>query len=171
MEVEKYIMTYLTGKKEVNLRILGKYFVKNNINKAKLIINNKKGILKDIININENKIKIQLILNKNIANKSEMFKDCEHLLSINDNKEILDFTYNEYLDNFEDKEIDNLFDIDINNENDRSSFYDNIGDNQFFNSIEFNTIKDKRTNNSTILFFKNKFQNMKNIDTILNTNF
>ena len=100
-----------------------------------------------------------------------MFKDCEHLSSINDNKEILDFTYNEYLDNFEDKEIDNLFDTYINNEDDKSSFYDNIGDNQIFNSIEFNTIKEKRTNNSTILFFQNKLQNMKNIDVNLNTYF
>ena len=50
MEFERYKMTYkkeLNDKNENNLRILGKYFVKKNINKGKLIINNKKCIHKD----------------------------------------------------------------------------------------------------------------------------
>ena len=46
-----------------NIRILGHKFIKNNINKAKLIINNKKYRLKKLINnkkIKYNKIKINI---------------------------------------------------------------------------------------------------------------
>ena len=72
MEVEEYKMVYKTKNDEIliyelnlinkklykeiksdNIRILGKDFVKNNKNKGKLIINNKKYKLKEFININE----------------------------------------------------------------------------------------------------------------------
>ena len=80
MEVEKYKMIYKIENKSNNLRILGDDFVKNNINKGKLIINNKKFSLKSIISINEmKKCKIEIILVKNIYNKSCMFKNCETL--------------------------------------------------------------------------------------------
>ena len=46
-----------------NLRILGEDFVKNNINKGKLIISNKKLFFKGVISINNIKInKIKMII-------------------------------------------------------------------------------------------------------------
>ena len=75
-------MSYRTEDNSSELRILGDYFVKNNKNKGKLIINNKKCSIKDIVlfkNINKNKI--YMILGKNIYNKSCMFKNCESLES------------------------------------------------------------------------------------------
>jgi len=80
MEVELYKMKYKIEKNINKFRILGEDFVKNNRNKGSLIINNKKNPLKDIIiidNIKENKI--QMILSKNIYNKSFMFKKCNFL--------------------------------------------------------------------------------------------
>ena len=49
MEISKLI--YKKEKNIYNIRILGETFVKNNRNKGKLIINNKKSRLKDIIPI------------------------------------------------------------------------------------------------------------------------
>ena len=86
MEISKLI--YKKEKNIYNIRILGETFVKNNRNKGKLIINNKKSRLKDIIPISiikeniENIIKIKMILNKHIFNFSCMFKDCSSLKSI-----------------------------------------------------------------------------------------
>ena len=150
MEVEKYKMIYTTKiKKKLkdkidyffieqkvkdkmlndNIRILGHDFVKNNKNKAKLIINNKKYGLKDLVNYKEftnDKIKINMILSKDIFNISHMFKNCVKLLeisidddfiNINDEKfykfeEYLDYNndYNEdiYEDYYEDNYIDEL---------------------------------------------------------------
>ena len=68
-----------------NIRILGHDFVKNNKNKAKLIINNKKYKLKELINSKEfkyNNIKINIILSKDIADISYMFMDSAKLLEI-----------------------------------------------------------------------------------------
>ena len=100
MEVERYKMILTTKikkelkykidylfieqklKKEMlsdNIRILGHDFVKNNKNKAKLIINNKNYRLKEFIN---DKIKINMILSKDISNISHMFKNCVKLLKI-----------------------------------------------------------------------------------------
>ena len=62
-----------------NLRIFSETFVKNNINKGELIIKNKKFHLKDIIstnNINEDIIKIKMILNRYTCNFNCMFRDC-----------------------------------------------------------------------------------------------
>ncbi len=95
MEVERYVMLYKLNKKEVQIRILGDEFVKSNYNKAKLVFNNKKFPLFSILPLDEieekkDKIKIELILNKNICNKSYMFKNCKFLvgLSINENSKI-----------------------------------------------------------------------------------
>jgi len=78
-----------------NIRILGHNFVRNNTNKAKLIINNKKYILKEIINskeFNYNKIKINIILSKDISNISYMFMNCSKLLEISIYDDIIDIT-------------------------------------------------------------------------------
>ena len=83
MDIEIYKMRYKTEKNVNFLRILGEEFKNNNSNKGKIIINNKKFPLKDIISIqNVKQNKILLILNKNIYNKSCMFKNCELLLSV-----------------------------------------------------------------------------------------
>ena len=66
-----------------NLRILGKEFVKNNKNKGKLILNNKKVSLKDKISAKDiNNNKILMILNESVNNRSYIFKDCELLVSL-----------------------------------------------------------------------------------------
>ena len=71
MEKERYKMLYLKAKDKT--RILGFNFVKNNKNKAKLIINNKKYKLKEFLNKKEYKddiIKINMIFNKELSNGS-----------------------------------------------------------------------------------------------------
>ena len=54
-------------------------FVKNNKNKGKLIINNKKYKLTKFINVKEFKddiIKINMILSKELSNISHLFENC-----------------------------------------------------------------------------------------------
>ena len=84
------------------LRIIGEYFCRKNKNKGKLIINNKKTYLKEfinIINISKEQIKIKMVLNNNLYNKSYMFKDCRIIpkhenFDINKNKRY--FRYGEF---------------------------------------------------------------------------
>ena len=72
------------------LRILGKYFVKHNKNKSKLIYNNKKYELKEyfeeIDNNYKNKdiIKLKIIGLANITDVSRMFYGCYYLSSVNE---------------------------------------------------------------------------------------
>ena len=64
--------------KNNNVRILGEDFVKKNENKGKLIINNKKYKLKEFINnyeIKEDKIKINILLSKELSNISHLFEN------------------------------------------------------------------------------------------------
>ena len=97
-----------------NIRILGHDFVKNNKNKAKLIINNKKYNLKEFINdkdFKSYKIKINMILSKDISNISHMFKNCAQLLEISIDNDKEPYKFEEFLDcnidynegNYEDK--------------------------------------------------------------------
>ena len=126
MKVERHKMTYKIDNKEFKnkLRILGRDFVKNNSNKGKVIINNKKYKIDEFItneNNKDNKIKIEIILNENIYNKSFMFKDCKSLLDFSncDNYEFIDINIDnkyEILDN------ENFLD---NEENKNYNFYDN----------------------------------------------
>ena len=55
METEIYKMLYKINKNMTNLTILGEEFAKNNKNKGKLIIKNKKFRLKNVIKIEDNK--------------------------------------------------------------------------------------------------------------------
>ena len=102
MEVEIYKMTYkkYMDKKSLDFLfeyldresfhkyrhrtlILGKEFVQNNGNKGKLVIDNKKCVLKEFIRnkeIEKDKLKIGIVLSKDIYNKSYMFKNCYDLL-------------------------------------------------------------------------------------------
>ena len=141
MELIKHIMIY--NNKNQKLRILGKYFCRNNRNKGNLIINNKKFYLQEFIetkNINQKKIKIKMILNKNIFHKSYMFKDCESLLelTINDNLDNMEFHENSEMNdsNFEKSEGDSKFEeiIDDNIWNEES----NGSNNDYFLTEETN---------------------------------
>ena len=134
MEADLYIMTY-ENKKHL-IRILGEEFVKNNKNKGKLIINNKKypltgSVLKtDILKSEKNRLK--MLLNKNIYNKSYMFKDISSLLSLEIENDIMN---KKFVDNYVNinnnkiaieikEEEENLFDNIIYSNLDRSLFYD-----------------------------------------------
>ena len=95
MEVERYKMIYKINKNLYNniklnnkIRIFGHNFVKNNKNKAKLIINNKKYKLEEYINNNNinskeltaDKLKIGIVLNKGLSNVSHIFENCRKLI-------------------------------------------------------------------------------------------
>ena len=115
--INNLIETFEKEKYSVDLRILGEYFCRNNKNKGRLIINNKKYYLKEFIeikNMKEKRIKIKMLINKNLYDKNYMFNDCESLLelTINDNLE--------YIKNYENSEaIDYLFE---------KNEYDNISE-------------------------------------------
>ncbi len=79
--------------KEEVIRILGKYFVKQNKNKCKIIYNNKKYKLKEYFDeidknykYNIEKIKLKLTGINNITNFEKMFYGCYHLSSVSESK-------------------------------------------------------------------------------------
>ena len=82
----RYQMKYKIDKSLVDnniLKILGKTFVKNNRNKAKLIYRNKKYNLKDYFKLKifkKSELKIDILLSQDISNISYMFNKCESLL-------------------------------------------------------------------------------------------
>ena len=85
MEREIFQLIYKNDKNKNRLRIIGKsfynYFKKNRI-KGYFLYKKRKFILKDIINkknIKNNEIKIDIIFNEKIDNKSCMFKNCTEL--------------------------------------------------------------------------------------------
>ena len=106
MENERYIMYFEINQNNNIIRILGEEFVRNNKNKGKIAYKNKKYSLQELFPLkNElnDKLKIQILLNKNCYNKSYMFKDCSSLLKIKFYKDI----YNN--DNLLLGEKDNLY--------------------------------------------------------------
>ena len=90
------ISSFMKNRKALNnkiIRVLGEEFIRNNRNKCKFIINNKKCNLIEFIdtsNIKEDEIKIKLLFKDNISNKSYMFEDCESLIkfSVNQSQKI-----------------------------------------------------------------------------------
>ena len=131
MEFNIQTMLYKKENNSEYLRILGGYFCRNNKNKGKLIINNKKYYLKEFIeikNMKEKRIKIKMLINKNLYDKSYMFNDCKSLLelTINDNLE--------YIENYENFEaIDFLFEkneYNIISEEYGEIFYENQENNE-----------------------------------------
>ena len=74
MEFIRYQMKYIIDKSLLDnyiLNILGKTFVKNNKNKAKLIIGNKKYYLNERIileNFKNSELKIDILLSQDICN-------------------------------------------------------------------------------------------------------
>ena len=130
MEVEIYKLEFSLQKNANASRVLGEYFVKNNRNKGKLIINNKKFILNEVISLNiikQNKVKVILI--KKLYNKSCMFKDCESLKLIS--RVLIDNKIEE-----EENHENNIHrEYNWSNNNINSIFYDKSG----FSCSEINT--------------------------------
>ena len=134
MDFERFTMIYYAKKIKNNLRILGDSFVKNNKNKGNLIILNKKYNLKEfhsIDNIKEDQIKIGLIYNKYIFNKSFIFKNCKALIHCtfhddndfleNDNKSI------KYIENSENEKSEDKTEKKTEiNEEENIMEYDNL---------------------------------------------
>ena len=174
MEVERYMMLYELNEKEDQIRILGDEFVKSNYNKAKLVFNNRKFPLFSILPFDEieekkDKIKIELILNKNICNKSYMFKNCKFLvgLSINENSKIFrdlgndESYYNEINSDFERKEkLSNFINRDIKD----SKNYLNDVNNDY---SEILGSENNNLDNSTLLYYKNALINLEKNYSIL----
>jgi hypothetical protein len=145
MEGELYVMKY--EMKNPFLTILGHYFVINNRNKAKLIINNKKYNLQEFYEIKDDdqgQIKLKIFLNKNIYNKSYMFENCETLITISmkDNSEysIDDNNYSdmENIENFNiyesTEEINNYY----NDNFEEIEFFEDNYESTFFNNYDEN---------------------------------
>ena len=170
MEVELYKMKYKIEKNINKFRILGEDFVKNNRNKGSLIINNKKNPLKDIIiidNIKENKI--QMILSKNIYNKSFMFKKCNFLeiISLSSISEKKEKSQNEIAP-ANDGDIQNKKETESQNtkiRTDESSwFYPET--NNFILTSEISYANEENLDNSIILYYNNKLKYLKENYTI-----
>ena len=87
-ELEKILkkLNKETKVKKEYFQILSQYFIQNNSNKGKIIIRNKKynmNGINEFIKIDKNKnvnIKIKLVINENIYNRSYMFKNCKSLI-------------------------------------------------------------------------------------------
>ena len=158
MEVERYKMIFTTKineesgdeidfledmgqkiKDEIisdNIRILGNNFVKNNKNKAKLLINNRKYNLKELVNNKEftdDKIKINMILSKDISNVSNMFKDCTKLFEISAYDDIININDEEFY-KFEGFIV---YNIDDNEDSYKDSYEDNFCDSFEYNHNNF----------------------------------
>ena len=153
------------GNVEEKIKILDEEFIKNNINKGKLVIRNKKHSFKefiDIKNVKEDELKIYLILSKDICNLSFIFKKCKYLLSFSNLSEDI------YLDkievpqengsmlrNFQDDEEHSLYN---NLENQKDFSESEISLNlKETDSIKFSILSLKNDK----IYLKNKFTNLR----------
>ena len=149
-----------------NIRILGKDFVKNNKNKGKLIINNKKYKLKEFININEIKndiIKINIILSKELSNISHLFHNCAKLKEIFfcDDTRFVNDKGPHLFEELNDYDKDFYFDVNENSPDNCSehSLYKNIRTDDIYSNFSEITTKTKmeeRHDNSTINHIRDK---------------
>ena len=155
MELNIQTMLYKTENINGNLRILGEYFCRNNKNKGKLIINNKKTSLKEFIeitNIQEKRIKIKMIINKNLYAKNHMFNNCNSLLelTVRDNLEDMENFDNSEINYciFEKNEFDNKLekDSEITYENERNNVSYELIDDYFEIDKDFDVFGEKNNN-------------------------
>ena len=119
---------------EDNIKILGKHFVKNNRNKGKLIIKNKKYNLKEIFKINKDineNIKIVMILSTELSNASYMFQDCISLIEL---------SFGEICNNIYDVEYEENKEIIISHFNSRNDYYDSFYKNSKNADTEFTSL-------------------------------
>ena len=135
LNIYKEILSY-------DIRILGSDFVKNNKNKAKLIINNKKYALKEFINqkgSTSDEIKINILLNKDLLNISSFFKNCFKLIEFSFKNNISD------IDNEETKDFEENFGCKIDyNEDINSDIYNNIRNDTIYSN--YSTITSGKEN-------------------------
>ena len=144
--------------KSKNIRILGHHFFEHNKNKAKLIINNKKYELKEIINCNEvkdDKIKIKMILSKELSEIKQMFKNCcklKEILSVDGVINFVDGEPEEFENNYNDYNID--YNKESNDDN-NFDFYNNCGTDIDYTTIQKNSDNSKISNYSILRKIKN----------------
>ena len=130
-----------------------------------MIINNKKYRLKELINSKEftkDKIKINLILSKDISNISQMFKDCAKLLEISIYDDIIKidderfYKFEEFYDyniNYSKDIYENNFED--NNEDIYNKFYnDNINSINQQSKITKRELRETNHFNSTVINIK-----------------
>ena len=151
--------------KSDNIRLLGKDFVKNNKNKGKLIINNKKYKLKEFINAKEfngDKIKINMILSKELSNISHIFDNCYKLKEIFfcDDTRFIDDKGPHLIEEYNDYDNDIYIDYNENIPDNCSehSLYKNIRTDDIYSNcseIKNNTKMEEKCNKVIIInFFK-----------------
>ena len=156
VDLEGYNQELMEEIQNDNIRILGDYFVKNNKNKAKLILNNKKYKLKEFINsteIKDDKLKINIILNKELSNASHMFENCTKLIEFSAYDNIINIDDEEYL-TFEEDNLEYNEDIYEVIEND---LYKNLKHDDIYQNISELTNREEKSNNndnSTLIYFK-----------------
>ena len=146
--MKRYQMKYNLLDNDI-LNIFGKAFVKNNRNKAKLIIENKKYNLKDFIKLNnfkKSELKIDILLRQDISNISYMFNKCESLLefSMKNNIKNKEINYN-----FSEKEKkDNGLEYNRNEiDENKGTLYEGLEDIIFYS--EYSEISEKEVSSET----------------------
>ena len=82
--INEMIIEYINKEKKKIIKLFGKYFINNNINKCKIIIENKEQDIIEYLNVNKNDkiLKIKLKEIKTITNMSHMFHGCKELVSL-----------------------------------------------------------------------------------------
>ena len=108
MNIKRYLLIYnikKQKKKKKELIIFGEEFIKNNKNKMKISINNKKVTLTSFLSPKkfksiDNNIKINLILNKYISNTGYMFKNCSTLTEIKSFNDIYSEEDKKFIDKY-----------------------------------------------------------------------
>ena len=164
MEMIRYQMKYKIDENLLDngiLNILGKVFVKNNRNKAKLIYRNKKYNLKDyfkLYNFKKSELKIDILLSRDICNISYMFNKCESILkfSMKNNKK------NYEIDNYFPEIEKNKNELEYNrNEIDenKGTLFEGLEDNLFY--CECSEISEKDVSSET----ENLYLIMNNLET------
>lgn len=141
------------------LKVLGKVFVKTNQNKCKLVINNRKRELKEFISfkkIKGNKIKLYMIISRDLCDGSYMFKDCKSLLTISNCPNKKDFFNDEEIFNPNDLEQSFISELNnnIGNIDSEKDFYSNSKEEKDINSpskIVNNNENNKSTNRLSFL--------------------
>ena len=121
-EIDDFLKEIKEQQKPGKIQILGKEFVRNNANKGKLIINNRKSCLKSYIDIKNSKkaiLKLKMIFYENSYNKSNMFKNCVSL------KQLELYSLDDVLESFENLIWDDGGDESENNidSNHETSYY------------------------------------------------
>ena len=168
MENEIYSLIYDIKTKNSSLRIIGEQFVRNNKNKGKIIFNNKKFPLRDLIELKNKiniKMKIKMILSRNCCNKNFMLKDCTSLIHI----KLLDNLYNENRILFGEKDVANCEINNIKENNDYRKFNPTISSmNELFSNCFSLILLPDMSNwdTSNVIYMEKMFYNCKSLSLL-----